>query len=64
VKSAAHTAYALRKLIRSLAHEVSEQEAAPYLERIALEHPHTAREMVVRQLLLLELEEQGVLRPL
>jgi hypothetical protein len=54
----------LRKLIRSLTHEVNEREAAPYLERIALDHPHTAREVILRHLLLLELEEQGVLRPL
>jgi acyl-CoA hydrolase len=54
----------IRKLVRSFLHEVDEQEAAPYLRRIALDHPHTAKELIVRQLLLLELEEQGVLRPL
>ena len=54
----------IRKLIRSFVHDVDEAEAAPYLERIALAHPHSAKEVVLQHLLLLELEEHGYLRPL
>lgn len=54
----------IRQLIRSFTHEIHEQEAARYLQRIALEHPHTAKEVVLQHLLLLELEEHGHLRPL
>ena len=54
----------IRQLIRSFVHGVDERAAAPYLERIALDHPHTAKEVIVRHLLLLELEEHGFLRPL
>ena len=54
----------IRQLIRSFTHEIHEQEAARYLQRIALEHPHTAKEVILQHLLLLELEEHGHLRPL
>jgi len=54
----------IRKLIRSFTHGVDETEAAHYLERLALEHPHSAKEMILQHLLLLELEEHGYLRPL
>jgi len=54
----------IRKLIRSFVHGVNEAEAAHYLERIALEHPHSAKEVILQHLLLLELEEHGYLRPL
>jgi len=54
----------LRQIIRSFVHGVDEDAAAPYLERLALDHPHTARDLLVRHLLLLELEEHGALRPL
>jgi hypothetical protein len=54
----------LRTLVRSFVHDTNEREAAPYLERLGLEHPNTAKEVVMRHLLLLELEENGYLRPL
>jgi hypothetical protein len=54
----------IRKLIRSFVHDVDEADAAHYLERIALAHPNSAKEMILRHLLLLELEENGYLRPL
>ena len=54
----------IRKLIRSFVHGADEAEAAHYLERIALTHPHSAREVIMKHLLLLELEELGYLRPL
>jgi len=54
----------LRSVLRSFTHGVHEEEAVRFLERIGLEQPGTAREVVLRHLLLLELEEQGYLRPL
>lgn len=54
----------LRAVIRSLLHNADEERAAPYLERIGLTHPNTPRELLLQQLLLLELEEGGHLRPL
>jgi acyl-CoA hydrolase len=54
----------IRKVIRSFVHGVDEADAAHYLERIALAHPHTGKELVLKHLLLLELEELGYLRPL
>jgi acyl-CoA hydrolase len=54
----------IRKLIRSFVHGIDEAEAAHYLDRIALQHPHSAKEVIMRHLLLLELEELGYLRPL
>lgn len=54
----------LKALVRSFTHQVDEEEAKPYLQRIGLEHPHTARETIAQHLLLLELEENGYLRPL
>ena len=52
----------LRAVIRSFLNEVDEEQARPYLERIGLAHPDTPKEMLLQHLLLLELEEQGVLR--
>ena len=50
--------------MRSLLNEVDEVEAGPYLERIGLSHPDTPKEKILQQLLLLELEENGYLKPL
>jgi len=54
----------IRSLIRAFTHDVDEAQAAPYLERIGLAHPHTPKEVILRQLLLLELEEHGYLKAL
>ncbi len=54
----------LKAVVRSLLHDSDEEEARPYLERIGLDHPESPKEMVLQQLLLLELEENGYLRPL
>lgn len=54
----------VRALIRSIMHNVDEDRAAPYLERIGLAHPNTPKELVLKHLLLLELEDGGHLRPL
>lgn len=52
----------LRAVIKSFTTEIDDEEARPYLERIGLLHPDTAREKLLQHLLLLELEEHGVLR--
>jgi len=54
----------LRSLIRAFTHNVHEEHASRYLERIGLAHPHTPKDLIVQHLLLLELEEHGYLRPL
>ena len=54
----------LRSLIRAFTQDVDEARAAPYLERIGLAHPNTPKELILKHLLLLELEEQGFLKGL
>lgn len=49
-------------MLRALVHKVDEHKAHHYLERLGLEHPHSSKEFLVQQLLLLELEEQGYLK--
>ena len=50
-----------RRLVEQLLHPQHE-EAKHYLERIHLDHPETSREFILQQLLLLDLEERGLLR--
>ena len=50
--------------IKSLLHDADDEAAAPFLKRIGLLHPETAKEMILQQLLLLELEDNGYLKPL
>jgi hypothetical protein len=57
-------AHLLRAVIRSFMTDVDEEQARPYLERIGLAHPDTPKEKLLQHLLLLELEERGVLRPM
>ena len=47
---------------RALLHHGDEEAARPFLERIHLEHPETTRDFLVQQLLLLDLEERGMLK--
>jgi len=55
-------AHFVRSIFRALLHREDEHAAKPYLERIHLEHPGTPRDFIVQQLLLLELEERGLLK--
>ncbi|MFK7733113.1 MAG: acetyl-CoA hydrolase/transferase C-terminal domain-containing protein [Pseudomonadales bacterium] len=55
---------ALKATIRSILHDADDDEAKPYLHRIGLEHPDTPKELLLQQLLLLELEENGYLKAL
>ena len=47
---------------KALLHRGDEEAARPFLERIKLEHPETTRDFLVQQLLLLDLEERGMLK--
>jgi hypothetical protein len=52
----------IARAFRAILHHPDPDAARPYLERIHLEHPHTSREFLVQQLLLLDLEERGLLK--
>ncbi len=52
----------LATAFRALLHREDEEAARPWLERIELEHPATPREFLIQQLLLLDLEEKGLLK--
>jgi hypothetical protein len=52
----------LARAFRAILHHADTAAARPYLERIHLEHPHTSREFLIQQLLLLDLEERGLLK--
>ena len=47
---------------KALLHKGNEEAAKPFLERIHLEHPETSKDFLIQQLLLLELEERGLLK--
>ncbi len=48
--------------LKALLHRGDEQAAKPFLERVHLDHPDTTREFLIQQLLMLELEERGLLK--
>jgi len=54
----------IKAVLRSFIQKIDEKEAEPYLERIGLAHPNTAKETLLQHLLLLELEENGYLKSL
>lgn len=54
----------LKAVIRSFIHKVDEHEAKHFLERLSLTHPDSTKEKVLQHLLLLELEENGYLKPM
>ncbi len=47
---------------KALLHKANPQAAKPFLERMQLEHPETTSDFLIQQLLLLELEERGLLK--
>ena len=47
---------------KALLHKSDEEAAKPFLERIHLEHPETTKDFLIQQLLMLELEERGLLK--
>ena len=48
--------------LKALVHRGDETAARPFLERIHLEHPETTKDFLLQQLLMLELEERGLLK--
>jgi hypothetical protein len=54
----------IKSIIKSVIHKVDLEAAEPYLERIGLLHPDSSKELLLQQLLLMELEEHGYLKPL
>jgi acyl-CoA hydrolase len=55
-------AHFLTTAFKALLHKGNEEAAKPFLERIHLEHPETTQDFLIQQLLLLELEERGLLK--
>lgn len=54
----------LRAVIKSFTRKIDSREAQPFLKRLDLDHPDTAKEKILQHLLLLELEENGYLKPM
>ena len=52
----------LASAFKALLHRADEDAARPFLERVHLDHPGTTRDFLVQQMLLLELEERGMLK--
>ncbi len=52
----------IRAVFRALIHNVDHDAAQPFLERIDLEHPGTSKDFLIQQLILLDLEERGMLK--
>ena len=48
--------------VKALLHKSDENAARPFLERVHLDHPETTKEFLMQQLLMLELEERGLLK--
>jgi hypothetical protein len=55
-------AHFLTTAFKALLHKADPLAAKPFLERIHLEHPETTRDFLIQQLLLLDLEEKGLLK--
>ena len=53
-----------KALIQAFVTKIDQDAAAPFLERMILAHPKTAKETLIQQLLLIELEENGYLKPI
>lgn len=54
----------VKAVIRSFVHKVDAEEAKPFLERLNLTHPDSTKDKILQHLLLLELEENGYLKPM
>lgn len=55
-------AHFIATAFKALLHKSDPQAAKSFLERIHLEHPETTKDFLTQQLLLLELEEKGMLK--
>ncbi|MEZ5573256.1 MAG: acetyl-CoA hydrolase/transferase C-terminal domain-containing protein [Halioglobus sp.] len=52
----------LATAFKALLHKADPHAAKPFLERIQLEHPETTKEFLIQHLLLLDLQERGLLK--
>ncbi len=52
----------LKALFKALISSTDHRDAKPYLERLNLEHPGISKDLLIQQLILLDLEERGVLK--
>ena len=52
----------LASAFKSLLHRGDEEAAKPFLERVNLDHPGTTKDFLIQQLLMMELEERGLLK--
>ncbi len=52
----------IKAAFKALLHNTDHEAAKPFLERIDLEHPNTSKDFLVKQLVLLDLEERGMLK--
>ena len=50
------------RVFRALLASHDEELVAPFLERVDLRHPDTTRDFLIQQLLMMELEERGLLK--
>jgi acyl-CoA hydrolase len=55
-------AHFLATAFKALLHQGNEEAAKPFLERVHLDHPGTTRDFLIQQLLMMELEERGLLK--
>ena len=55
-------AHLIKAAFRALIHNTDHDAAKPFLERIDLEHPGTSKDFLIQQLVLLDLEERGMLK--
>ncbi len=54
----------VKAVIRSFTHKVDAEDAKPFLDRLSLSHPDSTKDKILQHLLLLELEENGYLKPM
>lgn len=55
-------AHFISATFKALLHRSHPESARPFLERLQLEHPETTHDFLIQQLLLLDLEERGMLK--
>lgn len=55
-------AHFIASAFKALLHQGDEEAAKPFLERVHLDHPGTTRDFLIQQLLMMELEERGLLK--
>ena len=58
----AEPGHLIKSVFKALVHNKENDAAKAYLERINLEHPGTSQEFLIKQLVLLDLEERGLLK--